>query len=155
MNCTDEALPSSRERSWSSSGTPRIDLGADPDERFVLDAAQHAEHARAAQRIVDLEHHGGHQFAARGDQRIIGRQFVGQLLGPALLDEEHLVHLVQHGVEGFEIERREGTDLEAAVLLDLRDPLAALGPQLGVFGDRDDVGGIDLARHHGSVPASP
>ena len=79
MNCTDEALPSSRVRSWSPSGTPRIDLAADTDEGLVLDAAQHGQHAGAADRIVDLEHHRGDQLAALRDQRIVGRELVGDL----------------------------------------------------------------------------
>jgi len=121
----------------------------------VLDAAQVGEHTGAAQRIVDLEHHGRHQLSTLRDQRIVGGELVGQLPGAALLDEEHLVHLVQHGVVGLEVEGGERPDLEPAVLLQLGHALAPLGALAGILRQRNDGRGFDLARSHDGTSISP
>ena len=142
---TDEVLPSSRVRSTSSSLTAVGALAAELEEEVVLDPAQLAQHAGAADRIVDLEHQGGDQLRALRDQRVVGGQFVGQLLVAALLDQQHLLDLEQHGLEALEIDGALGAE---------RDPAQALGRQQGgaarpcarrELGGGDDVGGGDLA----------
>ena len=134
---------------------PADRVGADPQEGPVLDAAQGRQHARTADRIVDLEHNGRHQFAALGDQRIVGRELVRNLSRATLFDEQHLVHLMQHRLVGFEIERRERADLEPAVPLDLGNLPTAFGAQLRILGGRQDGGGLDLARCHASRSINP
>ena len=129
-------------------------LVAHPDKRLVFDAAQHAERARPAHRIVDLEHHRCDQLGALRDQRIVGRQFVGQLRVAALLDEQHLLHLVQHRLVAFEVEGCEGTHFETAVLLERGHARASLRTLGGIFGQRQERGRLDLARCHLITPWS-
>ena len=127
-------------------------LATDADEGAVLDAAEARQRAGAVHRIVDLEHDGGDQLAALRDQRIIGGEFIGQLPGASLLDEQHFEHLVQHGVERLEVEGCEGADFEAAMLLQLGDAAAALGADLGVFRRGQDIGSRDAFLRHVASP---
>ena len=74
-----------------------------------------------------------------GIKRIVGRQFVLDLRLAALLDMQHLLHLVPHRLVILEVEGREGADLEPAAPFDLGDPLALIASDRGVFGGRQNV----------------
>ncbi len=76
--------------------------------------------------IVDLDHEGGDQLAPFRDQRIIGRELVGELRGAAALDVQHLLHLQPHGVEALEVEGHEGADFDAARPLERGDARGAV-----------------------------
>ena len=73
-----------------------------------------AEHVGAPRRIVDLEHDRGDQLGALRDQRVVGRQLVGDLRLAALLDVQHLLDLLPHRLVILEIECRERADLDPA-----------------------------------------
>ena len=79
------------------------------------------------------------------DQWIIGGQFVLDLRLAALLDMQHLVHLVPHRFVILEVEGRKGADLDAPAALDLSDPFALLAAHRGVFGRRHNVPAGQLA----------
>ena len=53
------------------------------------------------------------------DQRVVGGELVVDLRVAALLDVQHLLHLLPHRVEILEIEGRERADLDPPALLDL------------------------------------
>ena len=96
MNCTDEALPSALVRSMSASGTP---VTVSPPKRMKTVSSMPprlGEHVVRRDGIVDLEHDGGDQLAAVGDQRVVGAQLIRDLRLAALLDVEHLLHLMPH-----------------------------------------------------------
>ena len=147
--CTDEVLPSALVRSTSSGRHDGGDAqAADLDIDVVLDAGEAAEFPVAADLVVDLEHQRRDQFRAVGDQRIIGVEFVGDLFGAAALDMQHLMHLMEHGRVVLEIERRIGTDRDAAGALQLGDAGAAFLalPRIGFV--RQNVGRCDRVRGH-------
>ena len=113
---------------FADAGGGKVLLAVDLDEHALLDPAQPTQDVQTADRLVDLEHHGGDKLVALRHQRVIGAQLVRDLLLSALLDVEHLVDLVEHRIEALEIERREWTDLDPAVALDRRHrpaPVAA------------------------------
>lgn len=68
-------------------------FAVDHEEGGFLDAAELAENILAPHRIVDLDHEGGDQFAAVGNERVVGLELAPHLLRPTLLDVDHLVHL--------------------------------------------------------------
>src|SRR5437763_8792021 len=99
-------------------------LAGDAEQHVVLDAAEALERGLAAGLVVDLDHDGGDQLVAPGDERVIRPELVRDLLLPAFLDVEHLVDLMPHRRIALEIERREGSDLDTARALHRRDALA-------------------------------
>lgn len=117
-------------------GRVRFAADAEPsgfDERAVFDAAELHQSPGAALRVVDFEHHRRVELAALRDQRVVGRQLVGDLVVAAFLDIEHLVDMAPHRREILEIECRERPDLEAAALFQLGDLAPALAADLEVF----------------------
>jgi len=120
-------------------------LAGEGQVHLVLDAAQPVQQLVALHRILDLEHHRRDQFAALGDERVVGGELVHDLRLAAALDRQHLVHLVPHGVEILEIECRMRADLDAAVLLERADALAVIAPFALVAIHRQDVGAGQVA----------
>ncbi len=57
----------------------------------------------------------------------------------ALLDMQHLLHLVPHRLVILEVKDRKGADLEPALPFDLGDPPALIPPHGRIFGGRQDV----------------
>ena len=121
------------------------DIAADLHEDRFLDPAQGQQHRVAALFILDFQHHGGDQFLALRDQRIVGGQLVRDLRLAARLDVQHLLNLLPHRREILEIEGREWADLDAPLPLQLADLAAPLAPDLDVFVERQDVGAGQLA----------
>ena len=121
-------------------------LGPDLQEEAVLDAAQAGQRGLAADRILDLEHHRGDQLGALRDQRIVGRQLVGDLRRPAALGQQHLLDLEEHGVEALEIDRAVRPQLHPAQALDRQQRRAALLAHLGELGVGQQVGAGHLAK---------
>jgi len=119
------------------------------DEHLLFDPAKRRQHARAAHRILDLDHHCGDQFLALGDERIVGFELIGDLLLAALLDVEHLVDLMPHRVVILEIEGDERSDLDAAVAFQLGDALLVFAPILRIDHGVEDVGARDRSRVRG------
>ena len=138
-NWTDEALPSGLVFSRVGSGSPRIRSPADLEKNVVLDPAQARQHRGPARRVVDLEHDRGDQLLSLRDQRIVGGQLVLDLRIAALLDMQHLLHLVPHRLVILEVEGREGPDLQPTAPFDLGDPLALIAADRGVFGERQNI----------------
>ena len=66
------------------------------------------------------------QLRALRNKRIIGRQFLLDLRLTALLDMQHLLHLVPHCLEILEVESREGPDLQPTTPFNLGDALALI-----------------------------
>src|ERR1051326_5684224 len=106
----------------------------------MFDPAEPRQGRRAAARIVDLEHDGRDKLATLRNERVIGCRLIGDLRFAALLDVEHLLYLLPHRREIFEIEGRERADLDAPLLFQLGGLAAALAAHLGVFVERQDVG---------------
>src|SRR5215831_10275633 len=111
----------------------------DIEKDVVFDPAQPHQHRIAAPRVVDLEHHRRNQVAALRDERIVCGELVFELCIPALLDVQHLLHLIPHSIVVLEIECRKGADFEPALLLDLGDPFALRTSNVGIFGERQDI----------------
>src|SRR5260370_27994797 len=135
---------------WAGVLTGRVGLATDAlardlNEGAVLDPAETRQGGFAALRVVDLEHHRGDQFAALRDQRIVGRQLIGDLRFSALLDVQHLLALLPHRVEILEIEGGERAYFDSAVLFDFTDLAPALAPYVDVLVERQDVGARQLA----------
>ena len=103
------------------------------------DLLEPGQEGGAAHRIVDLEHHGGDQFAALGHERVLGAQLLGDLRLAALLDEQHLVDLASHGRVVLEKKHAIGTHLQAPVAFRLHQRAPARLALLGVPRHRNNV----------------
>ena len=147
-NWTAEALPSGGRVLPVGIWQAHDGLAAEGQLHDPFDAAQPGQHRAAADRVVDFDHHRGDKLAALWDQRVIGRDLVGDLLLPALFDEEHLVNLMQHRVVIFEIEGDEGPDLDPAQALHLAHALAQVPPLRPELVERHEVvAGEHVFRH--------
>ena len=113
--------------------------GADGQEDMLLDPAYRAQERVAPLGILDLEHQRRGQLAAIGHHRVIGCQFVGQLLLAALLNAQHLLDLQPHAVPAFEGNHRMRADRQAREFLGQDAFLALVLADQLVIGEVHDV----------------
>jgi len=100
---------------------------------------------RASGRVVDLEHDRGDQLLSLRDQWIVCGKLVRDLRLAALLDMQHLLHLVPHRLVILEVEGRKRADLQPTAPFDLGNPLASIASDRGVFGRGQNIRTRQLA----------
>ena len=107
---------------------------------FPLLAERFGEFLLAFVDIRHLDHEGGLEVAAIGNQRVVGVQLFLDTVGfKNPLHAQHLLYLIVHGQTIFEIQRCHRAQRNAAVFL-VRDDLGAeLRPHLGILFQRVQV----------------
>ena len=79
-------------------------------------------------------------------------ELIGDLRFAAFFDVQHLLHLLEHGLEALEVESRARADLDAPVLFPAHDLSSHRGALLRVFSRSQDIGGRDLSLGHHVSP---
>ena len=125
--------------------------GANPvwtnlDRDMVFNPADRAQEGVATQRIADFEQQGAGQLATLGHHRIIGREFINKLFGPALLDAQHFLDLQPHRIPVFEQHGCVRSNRKAGVLLALKRFGLLVGADQFILIERKDIGSGDGAR---------